>query len=193
MVDREESEEHDSRFERGGKDGAHRARDDADNDVAHTHKHLVFFVEEQVVASDVFPFLDRNGLVAQAAALAAGLRPGDVVALCGDLGSGKTTFVRAIVAELHGSDSAVSSPTFIFRQRYPGTPPIEHLDLYRIENPAEAADLGLDDAFSGEAIVLVEWPERVPGLVPPHAVRVEIEGSGEGPRRVRIDRTRARV
>jgi tRNA threonylcarbamoyladenosine biosynthesis protein TsaE len=188
MADREKSEGHDSRFERGGNDGAHRTRDDADDDVAHTHKHLVFFVEEHGVASDVLPFLDRDAFAATAAALAASLRAGDVVALSGGLGAGKTTFVRALVAALHGSDVAVSSPTFVFRQRYPGTPPVEHLDVYRIDDPAEAADLGLDDAFSPDTITLVEWPERVPGLVPAGAIRVAIEGSGDAPRRVRIDR-----
>ena len=71
------------------------------------------------------------------------------MALRGPLGAGKTTFVRAVVRALHGSDDAVSSPTFVFRQRYDGTPPIEHVDLYRIEDPAaELPDLALDDAFA---------------------------------------------
>ncbi len=140
------------------------------------------------MASDILPSLDREAFAATAAALAATLRPGDVVALSGNLGAGKTTFIRALVAALHGSDAAVSSPTFVFRQRYPGTPPIEHVDVFRVENPAEAADLGLEDAFAPDAITLVEWPERVPGLVPPGAVRVAIDGSGEAPRTVRIAR-----
>jgi tRNA threonylcarbamoyladenosine biosynthesis protein TsaE len=188
VTDREESEGDDSHFERGGKNSAYRAGDNANDDVAHTHKHLVFFVEHHDVASDSLPLLDRNGFAATAAALAATLRPGDVVALSGGLGAGKTTFVRAVVAALHGNDAAVSSPTFVFRQRYPGTPPIEHLDVYRVDDPAEAADLGLDDAFAPDAITLVEWPERVPGLVPPSAIRVAIDGSGERYRTVRIER-----
>jgi len=140
------------------------------------------------VASDILPSLDRIAFAATAAALAATLRPGDVVALSGDLGAGKTTFVRAVVAALHGSDAAVSSPTFVFRQRYPGTPPVEHLDVYRVDDPAEAADLGLEDAFAPDVITIVEWPERVPGLVPPGAIRVTIAGSGDAPRHVRIVR-----
>ncbi len=140
------------------------------------------------MASDILPSLDRIAFAATAAALAATLRPGDVVALSGDLGAGKTTFVRAVVAALHGSDAAVSSPTFVFRQRYPGTPPVEHLDVYRVDDPAEAADLGLEDAFAPDAITIVEWPERVPGLVPPGAIRVTIAGSGDAPRHVRIVR-----
>jgi len=117
-----------------------------------------------------------------AAEFARTLAPGNVVALAGELGSGKTTFVRAVVRELHGHDRGVASPTFVFWHRYPGKPPIEHLDLYRIEGPAEAAELGLEESFDLGSIVLVEWPERLPALIPPHALRVEIEGAGDEPR-----------
>lgn len=123
-----------------------------------------------------------------AADFARTLAPGSVVALSGELGSGKTTFVRAVVRALHGDDRAVASPTFVFRHRYAGRPPIEHLDLYRIEDPAEAVELGLEDSFDAGSIVLVEWPERLPGLLPAHAWRVEIEGSGESARQLTIER-----
>ncbi len=97
-----------------------------------------------------------------------------------------------MVAELHGSDQAVSSPTFVFRQHYdapqPGTPAIEHVDLFRLEDPAELAELALDEAFAPDAIALVEWPERAPGWLPPGAIAVTIEGAGEGHRTVRIAR-----
>ena len=107
----------------------------------------------------------------------------------GPLGAGKTTFVRAAVAALHGSDDAVSSPTFVFRQRYEGTPPVEHVDLYRIEDPArELPDLALDDAFGGEAVAFVEWPERAPGWLPTGPIEVAIDGAGEEPRTVRVAR-----
>jgi tRNA threonylcarbamoyl adenosine modification protein YjeE len=190
VADREETQRHDAHFEGGSQNGANRARDNAGNDVTHTHKHSLFFVEHHGVASDVLPNLDRDAFVAAAAALAATLRPGDVVALSGELGAGKTTFVRALVGTLHGTDAAVSSPTFVFRQRYPGEPPVEHLDVYRIEDPVESLDLGLEDAFTSETITLVEWPERVPGLIPAGAIRVAIAGSGDGPRSLRIERAR---
>ena len=126
---------------------------------------------------------------AYASAFARSLRPGDVVALRGPLGAGKTTFVRAVVRALHGSDDAVSSPTFVFRQRYDGTPPIEHVDLYRIEDAAaELPDLALDDAFAPDRIALVEWPERAAGRLPPDLIEVTIDGAGDGPRTVRITR-----
>ena len=110
------------------------------------------------------------------------------MALRGPLGAGKTTFVRAVVRTLHGSDDAVSSPTFVFRQRYDGTPPIEHVDLYRIEDPAELPDLALDDAFAPDRIALIEWPERAAGRLPPDLIDVSIEGAGDGPRAVRVTR-----
>ncbi len=130
---------------------------------------------------------DVSALLAFARAFARGLRPGDVVALHGGLGAGKTTFVQGIAAGLGARDD-VSSPTFVFRQRYDGPVPIEHLDLYRLDDPAELTELGLADAFDGEAVVLVEWAERAPDLVPPGAIGVTIDGVGDGPRRITVER-----
>ncbi len=122
-----------------------------------------------------------------AATFAAELRAGDVVALAGDLGAGKTTFVAAALRALRNG-AEVTSPTFTFWHRYGGAPPIEHLDLYRIEDRSEATELGLDEALVSGGIVFVEWPERLPELVPPHAIRVHIAGCGNAPRELRIER-----
>lgn len=113
------------------------------------------------------------------------MQRGDVVALSGRLGSGKTTFVRAVVATLHGLDQS-SSPTFTFWHRYPGDPPIDHLDLFRIEEAADVAELGLEEAFEGDSIVLVEWWQHASSLLPQRRYEIEIEGAGDEPRRVQV-------
>lgn len=131
-------------------------------------------------------FADESGFRHFAAAFARRLRPGDVVALSGPLGSGKTTFVRAVVAALHGNDET-SSPTFTFWHRYAGEPPIDHVDLFRIDDPRDIAELGLEDAFDDDrSIVLVEWWQNAPSIVGPRHYDIEIAGSGDGPRTVTI-------
>ncbi|MGH7749919.1 MAG: tRNA (adenosine(37)-N6)-threonylcarbamoyltransferase complex ATPase subunit type 1 TsaE [Candidatus Dormibacteria bacterium] len=136
--------------------------------------------------NETLELTDLSAFERFAAAFARTLRAGDVVALGGGLGAGKTAFVRAAVRALHGEDAA-SSPTFTLRHRYAGRPPVEHLDLYRLE-PQEAGDLGLHEAFESGAIVFVEWPERIAGLVPSHAIRIEIAGLGSEPRTVVVRR-----
>jgi tRNA threonylcarbamoyladenosine biosynthesis protein TsaE len=116
------------------------------------------------------------------------LRPGDAVAVQGPLGAGKTAFVAAVVRALHGEDQT-SSPTFTFWHRYEGAPPIHHLDLYRLESPAELRELGLEQAFAPDALTLVEWAERAPQLLPPGAIAVRIEGVGDGAREIEIARS----
>jgi len=122
-----------------------------------------------------------------AAEFARKLRPGDAIGLSGPLGAGKTTFIRAVVAARHGEDS-VSSPTFTFWHRYEGEPPFDHLDLYRIDDPREITELGLEEAFDGRSIVLVEWWRNAPQLLPPIHYEIEIEGTGAGPRSVAVRR-----
>ena len=83
----------------------------------------------------------------------------------------------------------MSSPTFTFWHRYAGTPPIEHLDLYRLEEAAEAAELGLHEALEEPSVAFIEWPERLPGLLPATAIRVYIAQTGERGRELRIERS----
>lgn len=116
-----------------------------------------------------------------AAGFARRLRPGDVVALGGPLGAGKTAFVRAVVRALHGSDQSCS-PSFTFRHRYDGDPPIEHIDFYRIDDPRELAELGLEEALDGGSIALIEWWRNAPEAIPPRRYEIEIEGAGDEPR-----------
>lgn len=135
-------------------------------------------------------FHTEAGLRAFAADFARTLRAGDVVGLSGALGSGKTAFVRAVVEARLGRD-LTSSPTFTFWHRYTGTPadvPIDHLDLYRVEDPADLLELGLDEVFDGTSIVLVEWWRNAPALLPQARVEIEIAGCADEPRRVRVSR-----
>ena len=101
------------------------------------------------------------------AALAISLRPGDVIALFGALGAGKTTLARGLLRGL-GHDGDVASPTFPIVQAYapPDTRiPLWHVDLYRIEDVSELDEIGLGEAL-GEAALVIEWPERLPVLWP---------------------------
>jgi tRNA threonylcarbamoyl adenosine modification protein YjeE len=123
----------------------------------------------------------EEDLAAFAAAFARELRPGDVVALSGALGSGKTAFVRAVVRTLHGVDQGCS-PSFTFRHRYDGEPPIEHIDFFRIDDPHELTELGLEEALDGRSIALIEWWRNAPGAIPSRRYEIEIEGAGDEPR-----------
>jgi tRNA threonylcarbamoyl adenosine modification protein YjeE len=105
--------------------------------------------------------------------IAAALEPGDLVTLSGDLGAGKTTFARAMIRYLADNpDIAVPSPTFTLIQTY-DLPrfPVVHADLYRLEGPGELAELGFDD-LPKDAIVLLEWPDRAAGFLPPDRLDV---------------------
>lgn len=108
-----------------------------------------------------------------AARLAAQARQGDVIALKGPLGSGKTSFARAFIAARSGAPQEVPSPTFTLVQVYPAAagPPIWHFDLFRLAAPEEAWELGIEDAFA-DGISLIEWPERLGPLLP--AERLEV-------------------
>lgn len=106
------------------------------------------------------------------------------MALSGPLGAGKTTFVRAVVRALHRADQT-SSPTFTFWHRYQGRPPIDHVDLFRIGDPNERTELGLEEAFDdADSIVLVEWWQNAPDLIPARRYEIEIDGAGATPRTV---------
>src|SRR6478609_2820830 len=100
--------------------------------------------------------------------LAVALEPGDVVALSGDLGAGKTTFARALIRYLAGDQTIeVPSPTFTLIQIYDLPQfPVVHADFYRLSGTAELAELGFDDLPEG-AVVLIEWPDRAAGFLPP--------------------------
>ena len=115
------------------------------------------------------------------AAFSARLRPGAVVALYGDLGAGKTTFVKGVISGLGGDPLNVSSPTFSIVNTYE-TPValVHHVDAYRIQSEAELDEMGFDEYLDGNAIVLIEWPERVSSRLPLSTLVVRLaHGPGE--------------
>ena len=133
----------------------------------------------------VFVTNDESATVELGALLGRVAGPGTVILLDGELGAGKTAFVRGLAAGLGAPDDDVSSPTFTLVQEYRGgRMPLVHADLYRIEG-GDADDLGLDE-LGGEGVVAVEWGARL-RRQPPEAVHVLIEDLGGDRRRVTID------
>jgi tRNA threonylcarbamoyladenosine biosynthesis protein TsaE len=114
--------------------------------------------------------------------LARRARRGDVIALSGPLGVGKTTLVRGFLSGL-GHRDEVPSPSFAIVQPYPTTdPPAWHVDLYRVEDPSELEELGLDD--SDGAVMLIEWPDRAGEHAWPEALRLSLDFAQGGARRL---------
>lgn len=133
---------------------------------------------------------DAEATEAIARSLAADLKPGDVVALHGDLGAGKTRFVRGLAAGLGHLERLVSSPTFVIVNEYAHAGarcPVVHIDAYRLAGPDDADSFDLEGLLRSGAVVAVEWPERLGDRMPAPAVRVTIEHAGESARRIVIE------
>jgi tRNA threonylcarbamoyladenosine biosynthesis protein TsaE len=127
--------------------------------------------------------VDEAGLRSVGIRLSNVLRCGDVIALSGELGAGKTTLARAILQAL-GHRGEVPSPTYTLVQTYPDLAvPIAHADLYRLQQPQEAEALGLDDWLQDGAL-LVEWPERMGDALWPMSLWLRLEGAGKDVRRL---------
>jgi len=120
-----------------------------------------------------------------AADLAKKLKPGSVLALHGDLGSGKTCFVQGL-AEAVGVTEIVNSPTFTIINEYRGRFRLYHVDLYRINSSAEAEALGMDDFLEGDGITAIEWPEFFSSLLPKSAIHIYFEFVNANRRRIKI-------
>jgi tRNA threonylcarbamoyladenosine biosynthesis protein TsaE len=112
------------------------------------------------------------------------VKPGDVIALVGELGSGKTQFVKGLTAAI-GATTAATSPTFTLLHEYSGgRVPVYHFDFFRVENRQDAARLGLDDYFFGEGLSVVEWADRFPDLIPETARWISFETKSETQRAI---------
>jgi tRNA threonylcarbamoyladenosine biosynthesis protein TsaE len=119
---------------------------------------------------------DEAATAAFAARIAALSKPGDVIALQGDLGAGKTTFARAFIHARGAPDEDVPSPTFTLVQTYETAgAAIWHYDLYRVAAANEAWELGIEEAFCGTAIALIEWPDRLGSLLPQNRLEITLE------------------
>lgn len=128
---------------------------------------------------------DEMGTARVARAVARAAVSGDVIALHGDLGSGKTAFARAFIRELTTADEEVPSPTFTLVQTYAADgAELFHFDFYRIEDADEAWEIGIEEAFDG-GISLIEWPERIAAFLPADRLDVSLECPSGGEETVR--------
>jgi len=108
-----------------------------------------------------------------------------VVLLIGNLGAGKTTIAKGIVKGLGAAQPAeVSSPTFTLIHEY--SPGVYHIDLYRLDTPAQVATLGLEEIFDREAVVLIEWGEKFLALMPPDRIEIHLRTAGENARDIEV-------
>jgi tRNA threonylcarbamoyladenosine biosynthesis protein TsaE len=137
--------------------------------------------------TDTLPSHTPEETQAAGARLAESLGPGDVVALTGELGAGKTCFTQGLARGLGVAGRAIS-PTFVLVNEYRGRVPVHHVDAYRTGSLTELVDLGIDEMFSGDGVTIVEWADKLRPLLPAHTVHVHIEGLGDEPRTITIRR-----
>jgi len=113
------------------------------------------------------------------------VRPGDFIALTGELGAGKTMFVRGVAAGMGVDPSLpVTSPTYTILNTYPGRLRLNHFDLYRLSGETDVAELGFEEYFYGPGVCIVEWAERLCGLVPEEHVSIDFVYLDENARRI---------
>ncbi len=130
---------------------------------------------------------DEAGTLDVAGAFAQTLTPGSVIALTGELGTGKTVFVKGVAEALRVAGN-VTSPTFRLIHEYKGAIPLYHMDLYRIDSIQEMRDIGIEDYFFEDGICIVEWAEKLRELLPSDAIRVFIRHMGNSHREIEIER-----
>ena len=118
--------------------------------------------------------------------LAGALHRGDVLALSGDLGTGKTALVKGIARGL-GITRDVTSPTFTLVHEYAGGQlPLFHIDLYRLDNVEQALAIGIEDYLNGTGVTAIEWAEKIESLLPARTTRIRMKSVGENTRRIEV-------
>lgn len=115
------------------------------------------------------------------------LKIGDIICLIGDLGAGKTHFVKGIASYFGVREEEVHSPTFTLINEYKGTIPIYHFDCYRLDNEQEALEIGTEEYLYGDGISIVEWPQKIGNLIPNYAVWITIKHIAEAEREIIIE------
>jgi tRNA threonylcarbamoyladenosine biosynthesis protein TsaE len=137
------------------------------------------------VKSRTFHTQSEEETIVLGVSFAAELPAKAVVLLIGNLGAGKTTLAKGIVTGLGAAQpEEVSSPTFTLIHEY--SPTVYHIDLYRLDRPAQVATLGLDEIFDRQAVVLIEWGERFPELMPENRIEIRLRTTGEDSREIEI-------
>jgi len=119
------------------------------------------------------------------------LSPGDTICLEGDLGAGKTHFVKGLAAGLGISPGRVQSPTYTLINEYGGRLPLYHFDCYRMESPREALEIGAEEYFYGQGVSVIEWPRRIAELIPPDALWISISSIDKETRKFVIRKRRS--
>jgi|AntRauTorcE11897_2_1112592.scaffolds.fasta_scaffold00049_55 tRNA threonylcarbamoyladenosine biosynthesis protein TsaE len=114
------------------------------------------------------------------------LKAGDVVRLEGDLGAGKTHFVKGVASYFGIDPESVSSPTYTLIHEYSGELPVYHFDCYRLKSEQEALEIGVEEYFYGDGVCLVEWPSIIDSLIPSEAIWVEISHLSDSKRTIDI-------
>ena len=115
------------------------------------------------------------------------IQPGTILALYGDLGSGKTVFVQGLGAGLNvPEDYYITSPTYTLINEYPGRIKLFHVDLYRIDNPGEMEDTGLDDVFGNDVVAAIEWADRLGDNLPKDHIKIKLKIYGTESRKIKF-------
>lgn len=114
------------------------------------------------------------------------LKKGDIVALIGELGSGKTCFTQGLMKGLKVLKKNITSPSFVLINEYKGRLPVYHFDIYRMNNLKEVVDLGYEEYFYGNGISVIEWADKIEKLLPKECIRVYFEIKGEKERKISI-------
>ncbi|MBI3601947.1 MAG: tRNA (adenosine(37)-N6)-threonylcarbamoyltransferase complex ATPase subunit type 1 TsaE [Candidatus Omnitrophica bacterium] len=134
------------------------------------------------------PYISKSPLqtIKLASAFAKQLKAGDIVLLEGQLGSGKTTFVKGLAQGLKAKVNDVHSPTFVLMNIYKGKFPIYHFDLYRLQKPQELASLNWDEYLEADGVAVIEWPRRLGTQIPAHGYWIEFKHQDENSRKICI-------